>query len=111
MALNGITNAYIPDETPATKVANGHTPENWMPCADQPVYSRRKLRIACIGAGFSGLTLAHKVDHELKLSDVVDLVIYEKNSSVGGTWFENTYPGVAWHVNLSLWLSQFMVAC
>ncbi|CAI7594025.1 unnamed protein product [Penicillium manginii] len=95
MALNGITNAYIPDETPATKVANGHTPENWMPCADQPVYSRRKLRIACIGAGFSGLTLAHKVDHELKLSDVVDLVIYEKNSSVGGTWFENTYPGVA----------------
>lgn len=98
MALNGATNGQATGETPATRVANGKTPENWMPCTDQPVFTRRKLRIACIGAGYSGLTLAHKIDHELKLSDMIDLVIYEKNSAVGGTWFENTYPGVAWYV-------------
>jgi cation diffusion facilitator CzcD-associated flavoprotein CzcO len=42
------------------------------------------------------LTLSHKIKLELKLSDVIDLVIYEKNADVGGTWYENRYPGVAW---------------
>lgn len=63
---------------------------------EQPVLTRRKLRIICVGAGYSGLTLAHKIQHELKLEDVVDLQIYEKNDDVGGTWYENTYPGAAW---------------
>ncbi|CAI7566118.1 unnamed protein product [Penicillium palitans] len=81
--------------TSATRVANGETPPNWVPCAEQPAYARRKLKIICIGAGYSGLTLAHKIDHELKLGDFVELKTYEKNPEVGGTWFENTYPGVA----------------
>ncbi|EXJ70399.1 uncharacterized protein A1O5_06467 [Cladophialophora psammophila CBS 110553] len=68
---------------------------NWVPLLDTPVLTRRKLRIVCIGAGFSGLTLAHKIQHELKLEDVIDLQIYEKNADVGGTWYENTYPGAA----------------
>ncbi|OAP62890.1 hypothetical protein AYL99_02117 [Fonsecaea erecta] len=68
---------------------------NWVPLLDTPVLTRRKLKIVCIGAGFSGLTLAHKIQHELKLEDVIDLQIYEKNADVGGTWYENTYPGAA----------------
>ncbi|KAJ5833968.1 hypothetical protein N7474_002279 [Penicillium riverlandense] len=95
MASNGLQNGHPPIETPANRVANGETPENWVACADHPVYARRKLRVVCIGAGYSGLTLAHKIYHELKINDVIELVIYEKNSKVGGTWFENTYPGVA----------------
>ena len=83
------TNGHSSGETPATKVANGLKPENWVPCAQHPVYTRRKLRMVCIGAGYSGLTLAHKIDHELKLSDMIDLVIYEKNPSVGGTWWNS----------------------
>lgn len=82
--------------TPANRVSKGEKPENWVLCADQAAYTRRKLKIICVGAGYSGLTLAHKIDHELKLSDVIDLTIYEKNPEVGGTWFVNTYPGVAW---------------
>ncbi|OQE07669.1 hypothetical protein PENVUL_c012G10383 [Penicillium vulpinum] len=94
LTSNGLQNgSSLP--TSATRVANGETPSNWMPCADQPAYAQRKLRIICIGAGYSGLTLAHKIDHELKLGDFVELKIYEKNPEVGGTWFENTYPGVA----------------
>ncbi|CAG8086286.1 unnamed protein product, partial [Penicillium nalgiovense] len=92
---NGLQNGFASLPTSATRVANGETPPNWIPCAEQPVYTRRKLRIVCIGAGYSGLTLAHKIDHELKLGDFVELKIYEKNPEVGGTWFENTYPGVA----------------
>ncbi|KAL3601367.1 hypothetical protein FPOAC2_05624 [Fusarium poae] len=67
------------------------------PLLEQPAFTRtRKMRVVCIGAGFSGLLVAHKVQHELKLEDEVDLTIYEKNADIGGTWFENTYPGAAW---------------
>jgi cation diffusion facilitator CzcD-associated flavoprotein CzcO len=29
------------------------------------------------------------------LSEFVDIRIFEKNSDLGGTWFENRYPGCA----------------
>jgi len=57
--------------------------------------TRRKLRMVCIGAGYSGLTLAHKIQHEQKLESNIDFTIYEKNPDVGGTWYENKYPGAA----------------
>ena len=82
--------------THAGAVAKGDIPSNWVSIKEEPVFSRRKLKIVCVGAGFSGLTLSHKIKLELKLSDVIDLVIYEKNADVGGTWYENRYPGVAW---------------
>ena len=57
--------------------------------------SRNKLfkfifQFAIIGAGFAGLL----VGHFFKLMGL-KFVIYEKGSDVGGTWFWNTYPGVA----------------
>ncbi|KAF2136375.1 uncharacterized protein K452DRAFT_259191, partial [Aplosporella prunicola CBS 121167] len=67
---------------------------NWVPLLEQPMHTRRPLKVICVGAGYSGLTLAHKIKHEYKLADMVDLTIYEKNTDVGGTWFENRYPGV-----------------
>lgn len=73
---------------------NGHTnggiphPPNWVPTKEEPLYTRRPLKLICIGAGFSGLTLAHKIKHEHKLEQDIELVIYEKNPEVGGTWFE-----------------------
>jgi hypothetical protein len=70
-------------------------PDHWVPILEQPILTRRKLRVVCVGAGYSGLTLAHKIQHELKLEDDIDLTIYEKNADVGGTWYENTYPGAA----------------
>ena len=70
---------------------------NWVPILEQPIFTRRKLRIVCIGAGLSGITLAHKIKHEFKASDDVDFTIYERNHDVGGTWLENTYPGAAWY--------------
>lgn len=63
--------------------------------AEQPILTRKKLRIVCIGAGYSGLTLAHKIQHECALEEDIDLSIYEKNPEVGGTWYENRYPGAA----------------
>ncbi len=46
------------------------------------------FRVAIIGAGMSGLLAAHRLAQA-----GVAFVIFEKNVDVGGTWFENTYPG------------------
>ena len=60
-----------------------------------PAYTSRKLRVITIGAGYSGLTLAHKFQHQHPdLGDVIDHTIYEVRSKLGGTWLVNTYPGV-----------------
>lgn len=44
-----------------------------------------------IGAGFSGLTMAL----EARKRGIKDIAILEKAEDIGGTWRENTYPGVA----------------
>ena len=62
-----------------------------------PIMAPRQLRVVCIGAGFAGLMLAHRV----KQHDFIDLCIYEKNAGIGGTWFENKYPGAACDVRSS----------
>ncbi|TEA10419.1 FAD-binding monooxygenase moxY [Colletotrichum sidae] len=58
---------------------------------DKPSRSGRKLRIVCLGGGASALNLAHEID-TCKTLDL-ELVCYEKNPSIGGTWYENRYPG------------------
>ena len=51
----------------------------------------REPRIAIIGAGMAGVLTAIK----LREAGYKNYVIYEKSGRVGGTWRENTYPGVA----------------
>ncbi|KAL8279962.1 hypothetical protein RQP46_007543 [Phenoliferia psychrophenolica] len=55
-------------------------------------FAPRRMRIVMIGAGVSGIYMGIRIPQVL--SDV-DLVIYEKNASMGGTWHENKYPGCA----------------
>ena len=48
----------------------------------------QQYKVLVIGAGLSGLLMA------LRLQEAgIPYVLYEKNSGVGGTWFENQYPG------------------
>jgi cation diffusion facilitator CzcD-associated flavoprotein CzcO len=50
----------------------------------------RNLRIVVIGAGMSGILSG------VKLREAgYDLAIYEKGDGPGGTWRENTYPGLS----------------
>lgn len=54
---------------------------------------KRPLHVAIIGAGMSGLYLAYR------LREVgIDFTIYELRPAVGGTWHDNTYPGL--HVDV-----------
>ncbi|KAK0618273.1 hypothetical protein B0T17DRAFT_331851 [Bombardia bombarda] len=57
---------------------------------EQPLGSTRHIRIIGIGAGASGLNMLRTL--WLNLTDY-EVTIYEKNADVGGTWFENRYPG------------------
>lgn len=58
-----------------------------------PLFSPRPIKIICVGAGFSGLSIAHAVSSGRL--PAVELKIYEKNAGIGGTWYENRYPGYA----------------
>jgi len=49
------------------------------------------MRFAIIGAGMAGILATIK----LREAGHDDLVVYEKADRVGGTWRENTYPGIA----------------
>jgi heterodisulfide reductase subunit A-like polyferredoxin len=53
---------------------------------------RRHLRVIHVGAGAAGLLTAYKMQ---KSFQDYSLVCYEKNPEVGGTWYENRYPGCA----------------
>ena len=51
----------------------------------------RTPRVAIIGGGMSGVGMAIR----LRMIGVDSFHIYERNADLGGTWFANTYPGLA----------------
>lgn len=56
----------------------------------KPEEKLKHFKALVIGAGFSGLAMA------LKLKEAgIDYAVVEKNDEVGGTWYENSYPGCA----------------
>lgn len=81
----------------ATGVVNRTNADDARPAyvySKQPLWTPRPVRVVIIGCGVTGIG-AVKIfrDRFLKQKRPVELVIYEKNASVGGTWFENRYPG------------------
>ena len=96
--MNG--RAFNDDDTTTSirpgKVVNAVDPESYKYASpliseralDQP----RPLKVVYIGAGISGILAAIKFR---KTVPDIDLVIYEKNPELGGTWYENKYPGCA----------------
>lgn len=52
----------------------------------------RRIRVIMIGAGLSGIG-CYKMFKERFAGKPTELIIYEKNADVGGTWLENRYPG------------------
>ncbi|KAN0095510.1 FAD/NAD(P)-binding domain containing protein [Hyaloscypha variabilis] len=57
---------------------------------EQPLGTARHVRIITIGAGASGISMTHTL--RTSLTNYTHTV-YEKNPQVGGTWYENRYPG------------------
>ncbi|EXM21472.1 hypothetical protein RAB80_010040 [Fusarium oxysporum f. sp. vasinfectum] len=64
----------------------------------------RKLKIIHVGAGASGLLTAYKAERMLQN---YELVCYDKNPVIGGTWYENRYPGCACDVPAHIYTYSF----
>ncbi|KAH6985121.1 hypothetical protein EDB80DRAFT_767984 [Ilyonectria destructans] len=52
----------------------------------------RRLKVITIGSGLAGIMLAYNIE---KHCPNVEHIIYEKNPTVGGTWYQNRYPNAA----------------
>ena len=81
-----------------------------MPCAmaawlkpSHPPLIESEIGVAILGAGFAGICMAIK----LKEQGRADFRIFEKASSLGGTWRDNTYPGCACDVPSHLYSYSF----
>ena len=61
------------------------------------------MRFAVIGAGMAGILSAIKLDE----AGLTDFTVYEKGDRLGGTWRENTYPGLACDVPSHLYSYSF----
>ncbi len=48
------------------------------------------MRVAIVGAGFSGIETAHRLKAEGH-----DFTLFERSDDVGGVWHDNTSPGAA----------------
>ena len=82
--------------TTATPAANGTAPE-------QPDSLPKEVDVLIVGAGFSGLGMAIRLQKEGR----EDFVILERGDDVGGTWHFNTYPGCACDVPSHLYSLSF----
>lgn len=72
--------------------------------SDHPLGYIKPVRIITIGAGASGINMAYQVKNYLKDAD---LIVYDKNPALGGTWFENRYPGCKCDIRKSWPRSEF----
>jgi cation diffusion facilitator CzcD-associated flavoprotein CzcO len=61
------------------------------------------MRFVVIGAGMAGVLSAIK----LREAGFTDVTVYEKADRLGGTWRENTYPGIACDVPAHLYTYTF----
>jgi cation diffusion facilitator CzcD-associated flavoprotein CzcO len=64
---------------------------------------RRRVRIAIIGSGFTGLGMGIR----LRQAGVEDFEILERSHDIGGTWRDNSYPGCAVDVESHLYSYSF----
>jgi len=64
--------------------------------------ARAEHKVLVIGGGMSGVLAAYRLQEA-----GIPYTVIEKNSSVGGTWFENRYPGVRVDVGNHLYCYSF----
>lgn len=61
------------------------------------------LAVLIVGAGFSGLAMAIRC----RQAGIGPLRVIEKAESIGGTWYDNTYPGAACDIPSHLYSLSF----
>lgn len=91
--MNFLVGDRLPDEyiefLQSELSLNGEDPYG-QPLMDSiPAHHKAEFKVIVIGSGMSGILAG------IRLQDAgIPYTIIEKNANVGGTWLENTYPGV-----------------
>lgn len=57
--------------------------------------ARRPIKVLIIGFGAAAINLVHILGKTSDPGSNISIQCYEKNPEVGGTWYENRYPGCA----------------
>ncbi|PGH19126.1 hypothetical protein AJ80_04204 [Polytolypa hystricis UAMH7299] len=104
VGLSNFAMPALPRDAKLDRVLNGHPSDSQVRNShavtmseihsrqSQPIHIERPMRIICIGAGASGLLFAYKLQRSF---ENFELIVYEKNPEIAGTWYENRYPGCA----------------
>ncbi len=89
---NGNSGANHPETVKSAEQAqvNGNGPHTngeskaapWL-LHDTPIENQRPIKVIVIGAGYSGVYCAIRIPERIRNCE---LVVYEKNEGVGGTW-------------------------
>jgi cation diffusion facilitator CzcD-associated flavoprotein CzcO len=74
-----------------------------MPDANGPARGDGSVDVLIVGAGFSGIGMGI----QLRKAGIGSFLILEKSPEVGGTWWENTYPGCACDIPSHLYSFSF----
>ena len=69
----------------------------------EPFGGSRTPRVVVVGAGFGGIAMGVK----LKRAGIDTFTIYEASLGIGGTWWDNTYPGAEVDVGSQLYCFSF----
>ncbi|KAJ5760458.1 hypothetical protein N7520_007614 [Penicillium odoratum] len=85
-------------------ISNAHDGKVEFSLEEHPVDEVRPIKVGIIGAGLTGVSAGILLPAKLP---GLDLRIYDKNADVGGTWFENTYPGVRCDIPAHAYQSGF----
>lgn len=137
--LNGMSKGINDARPNGNSIPNGRPQDHAdvrIPYNDQYAFTPRKLRVVTIGAGFSGLLMAHKFQHRFpEMQEYVEHTILERHSDIGGTvssasqrqgvslevswhltdsasqWLVNTYPGVQCDVPSHIYVRTSLVSC
>ncbi|KAH0592931.1 hypothetical protein MHUMG1_09384 [Metarhizium humberi] len=72
--------------------------------ADRSIDDYRPIRVVVIGAGISGILASTRFPQRIPN---LSLAVYEKNEDIGGTWFENRYPGCACDIPAHVYQATF----
>ncbi|KAK5408632.1 hypothetical protein LTR06_007475 [Exophiala xenobiotica] len=88
-----VVTSFLPRTPNKDRTLPGTLPEvEDVTIPDQLFGAKRGLRVIVIGAGASGLNFFKRAEEQ---AENLDIVCYERNADIGGTWLENRYPGCA----------------
>ena len=85
-----LSEAVPPEYAPMMREQMGFTPEATDSVEVTSGHEKQTRPVVIVGAGASGLALGYRLQ---KMG--INYITVERNTEVGGTWFENTYPGCA----------------